>query len=192
MRIIVARLMIVVVMVLAPLTFAYSLHEVDHRYDVAGYILDADQNPMGDVAVVAHVDGKRMGSGRSDTNGYFRFRMHLHDSDRGRELRLKTPGFEGTVKVTLTQGDSSTERVHHVNFVDGRLVEGELPGRGGGVSVATLGVAGGVALLVGGLVAGEKLRRRRLRRRRAAEQAQNARPAKASRSRKRKSGKRRR
>lgn len=187
---IVARLMIVVVMVLAPLTFAYSLHEVDHRYDIAGYILDADQNPMGGVAVVAHVDGKRMGSGRSDSNGYYRFRMHLHDSDRGRELRLKTPGFEGTVKVTLTPGDSSTERLHLVNFIDGKLVEGELPGRRGGVSLATLGVAGGVVLLAGGLVAGEKLRRRR--RRRAADQAQNARPAKASRSRKRKSRKRRR
>ncbi|NIP47724.1 MAG: hypothetical protein GWN21_16440 [Gammaproteobacteria bacterium] len=191
MRVPVGELMLSVVLVLTSIPFAYSLHEVDHRYDVTGYILDADRQPLDGVPVVAHVDGKRMGSGSSDSNGYFRFRMHLHDSDIGRELRLKTPEFEGTVRVTLTPGDSSTERIHHVNFIDGKLVEGELPGRGG-VPVTMLGVAAAATLLIGGFLVAEKVRRQRRRRQRAAQQAESARSGKASKGRKGKNRKRRR
>jgi hypothetical protein len=132
-----------------------------------------------------------MGSGRSDSNGHFRFRMHLHDSDVGRELRVKTPDHEGTVRVTLTPGDRSTQRIHHVNFVGGELVEGDLPGRGG-VSMSTLGAIGAGVLLVGGLVAAERFRRLRRRRQRAARQAESPHPGKASRRRKRKDKRRRR
>jgi hypothetical protein len=191
MRLIVRRLMLAAALVLVPVTSAYSLHEVDHRYDVTGFVLDADQQPIAGVPVVAHVDGKRMGSGSSDATGEFRFRLHLHDSDRGRELRLKTPEYQGTVRVTLTPGDSSTDRIHHLNFVGGKLVEGELPGRGG-VSASTMGVVAAAVLIVGGLVAIEKLRRRRRRRQRVARQSESPRTGKASRRRKRKGGKRRR
>lgn len=193
MRVLVGQLMLFAVLMLASVPFAYSLHEIDHRYDVTGYILDADRQPVDGVPVVAHVAGKRMGSGSSDSNGYFRFRMHLHDSDVGRELRLKTPEFEGTVRVSLTPGDSSTERIHHVNFIGGKVVEGELPGRGG-VSITSLGAAGAAVLLVGGLLAAERMRRQRRRRQRAARQAESPGASKASKGkdRKRKSRKRRR
>jgi hypothetical protein len=185
------RLMLAAALVLLPVTFAYSLHEIDHRYDVTGFILDAEQNPVAGVPVVAEVDGKRTGSGQSDSNGHFRFRMHLHDSDVGREIRLKTPDDQGTVRVTLTPGDSSTQRVHHINFIGGQLVEGELPGRGG-VSISTLVAVGAAVLVVGGLLAGEKMRRAHRRRLRAARQSEHSRESKASRRRKRKGKKRRR
>lgn len=177
-----------VILLLAPVTSVFPLHELDHRYDVAGYILDVERRPIADVPVVAQVDGKRMGSGRSDSNGYFRFRMHLHDSDLGRELRLKTPDYEGTVRVTLTPGDTSTERIHSINFIDGKLVEGELPGRGG-MSKSTL-IALGVGLLVAGGVFGAETMRRR--RRRAARKMQRARAQKGSLPGKRKGKSRRR
>jgi hypothetical protein len=190
MRVFVRQLALAVVLVLVPVTYVYSLHEVDHRYDVTGFILDAERRPIAGVSVVAQVDGKRLGSGRSDSNGQYRFRMHLHDSDVGRELRLKTPDHEGTVRVTLTPGDSSTQRIHHVNFIDGKLVEGELPGRGG-VSVSTLVAAGAAVLVIGGLVMAERLRRRQRRRLRAARKSESPAAGKGTRRRKRK-GKRRR
>lgn len=191
MKVIVGRPMLAAALVLVPVTFAHALHETDHRYDVTGYVVDAEQRPIAGVPVVGHVDGKRMGSGRSDSNGHFRFRMHLHDSHLGRELRLKTPESQGTVRVTLTPGDASTERIHHVNFIGGKLVEGELAGRGG-ISMPTIGAVGAGVLVLGGLLGAEKIRRVRRRRQRAARQSESARVSKSSKRRKRKGKQRRR
>lgn len=166
-----------------------ALHETDHRYDLTGYVLDADERPLSGVPVVGHLDGEPIGRGRSDANGHYRFRMHLHDSDRGRELRVKTPDAEGTVRVTLTPGDRSTERIHHVNFVGGRLVEGELGARTGAVSPAVV-IAGAAAVaLVGTYFATGRIRRARKRRMRAEQQAAKGQTRRASRRRRR--GKRR-
>lgn len=150
---------------LCPVASVLALHELDHRYDITGFVLDADRQPIAGVPVVAHLGSKTMGNGRSDSDGQFRFRLHLHDSDVGRELRLKTPEHQGTVRVTLTPGDSSTERIHHVNFIDGKLVEGELPGRGGVSNTAAAAVAGAVVLLATffGTRQFRRMRKRRLR-----------------------------
>lgn len=150
----------------APGAMVLALHEIDHRYDITGYVLDDGRQPIAGVPVTAKLDGKTLGSGRSDSSGHFRFRLHLHDSDVGRELRIRTPDHAGAVRVTLTPGDTSTERLHHVNFIGGELVEGELRGRGG---VSTTAVAAGIVgiVLLGAIVATGRLRRARRRRLRA-------------------------
>lgn len=191
MKVVFGRTMLVAALVLIPLTFAHALHETDHRYDVTGYVVDAEQRPIAGVPVVGHVDGKRMGSGRSDSNGHFRFRMHLHDSDLGRELLLKTPEYKGTVKVTLKPGDASTERIHHVNFIGGKLVEGELAGHGG-ISTSTIAAVGAGVLVLGGVLGAQKIRRVRRRRQRAARQSESPRAGKSSKRRKHKGKPRRR
>ncbi len=162
-----------VLLAVLPVTPALALHELDHRYDVAGYILSADRQPIPGVTVVGHIDGKRMGSGRSDSDGYYRFRMHLHDSALGRRLRLKTPDYEGTVRVTLTPGDKSTERIHYANFLGGELKEGELAGRGGMSMTLVAGVAGAIILVVS-VFAARHFRRLRRRRERARQKVAKA------------------
>ncbi len=174
-----------VLLAVLPVTPVLSLHQMAHRYDVAGYVLSADQQPIAGVSVVAHLGGKRMGSGRSDSNGYYRFRMHLHDSDVRRDLRLKTSEYEGTVRVSLTPGDRSTERIHYVNFIGGELVEGELPGRGG-ISATLVAGAAGAVLLLGGFLAARYFRRLHRRRQRARQKASMAPSRSASKRRKRK------
>ncbi len=168
-----------------PITPVLSLHEMNHRYDVMGYILNADEQAIPGITVVAHVGGKRMGSGRSDHNGYYRFRMHLHDSDLGRELRLKTPKYQGSVRISLTPGDASMERIQHVNFIDGKLVEGELPGHGG-ISTTMVAAGAGSAILLGSFFAARHLRRMHRRRQRAGQQAAKAQSRSSSNRRKRK------
>jgi hypothetical protein len=159
-----------VLLAVLPITSVMSLHELDHRYDVMGYILDADRQAIPGVVVVAHLGNKTMGSGRSDSDGFYRFRLHLHDSDLGRELRLKASEFQGSVRVSLTPGDSSTQRLHHVNFIDGKLLEGELSDRGGiSTTMKAAGVAG--VVLVAGIFAAARLRRIRQRRQRAQQKA---------------------
>jgi hypothetical protein len=170
-------------------TPALALHETDHRYDITGYVLGADEKPVSGVRVVAHMENKPVGSGRSDATGYYRFRLHLHDADVGRELRIKTPESQGTVRVTLTPGDKSSERIHHVNFIGGKLVEGELAGRGG-VSMAAMIAAAVGMVLVGGIFAARHFRRVRRRRMRSEQKAAKGQGAGGSKRRKR--GKRRR
>jgi hypothetical protein len=169
-----------------PITSVMSLHELDHRYDVMGYILGDDEQAIPGVAVVAYLGDKRMGGGRSDSDGYYRFRLHLHDSDVGRELRLKASQSRGSVRISLTPGDASTQRLHHVNFVGGKLLEGELSGRGG---ISTTMVAAGVAgaVLVAGIAATMGLRRRRRRRQRAQQKATKAQSRRSPKRRGRKS-----
>lgn len=174
-----------VLLAVLPATPALALHELDHRYDVAGYILSADQQPIAGVTVVGHVDGKPMGSGRSDSDGYYRFRMHLHDSAVGRRLRLKTSEYEGTVRVSLTPGDRSTERIHYVNFIGGELVEGELAGRSGISATLVAGVAGAIVLVVS-FFATRHFRRLHRRRQRARQKAAKAPSRSTSKRRKRK------
>ena len=167
------------------ITSAQALHETDHRYDITGYILGTDERAIPGVSVVAHLENKPVGNGRSDANGYYRFRLHLHDSDVGRELHIRTPESRGTVRVTLTPGDASTERIHHVNFIGGKLVEGELAGRGS-VSTFALTAAAGVVLL-GGIFAAHHFRRVRKRRMRAERKAAKGQGAGGSKRRKRRS-----
>jgi len=151
---------IAVLLAALPLTPVLATNRADHRYDVRGYILDADRQPIPGITVVGRVGGKNMGSGRSDSNGYYRFGMHLHDSNLGSELRLKTPEYQGTVRISLTPGDASTARIHYVNFVGGKLVEGELAGPGG-ISTTLVAAGAGAAILLAGFFAARHLRRRR-------------------------------
>lgn len=161
---------LVILLAVLPITSVLSLHELDHRYDIMGYILDADGQAIPGVVVAAHLGSERKGSGRSDANGYYRFRLHLHDTDVGRELRLKASDFQGSVRIALTPGDTSTPRLHHVNFVDGKLLEGELSDRGGiSTTMIIVGVAG--VVLVVGLFVTARLRRLRRRRQRAQQKA---------------------
>jgi hypothetical protein len=157
-----------------PLTPVLATNQADHRYDVRGYILDADRQPIPGVMVVARVDGKLMGSGRSDSNGYYQFRMHLHNSSLGRELRLKTPEYQGTVRISFEPGDASAQRLHYANFIDGKLVEGKLAGRGG-FSTTLLTTAAGAAILLASYFVARHSRRLRRRRQRAEQKAANPR-----------------
>lgn len=174
-----------ILLTVLPIAPVLSLHETDHRYDVMGYILGADGQAIPGVTVVGHLGDKNMGSGRSDSNGYYRFRAHLHDSDVGRELRLSTAQYEGTVRVSLTPGDKTTARKHFVNFVDGKLVEGELQGQGG-ISTAMVVGGAGAALLLVGVFSVRHLQRTRRRRQRAEQKAVRAQNRSSSKRRKRK------
>ena len=115
--------------------------------------------------------------------------MHLHDSAVGRRLRLKTSEYEGTVRVSLTPGDRSTERIHYVNFIGGELKEGELAGHGGISATLVAGVAGAIVLVVS-VFATRHFRRLHRRRQRARQKVTKAPGKSAPKRRKRKSRKR--
>ncbi len=140
-----------------------SGHEVNHRYTIKGYILDEREQPMAEVLVSVRLGGQPLGGVRTELDGYYSVQVHVHDADIGKTLLVRAGEHKATIRMTATRRDRSTRRVHHVNFVGGRLLEEKLdrrrwPAWGSGLIAAVIG-GSVVALLV-------SMRRRLVRRRR--------------------------
>lgn len=179
-------LIAVVLAALAAPFAAYAEHEANHRYTLRGYVLDAQRRPVADAPVSVRMGGQLVGSARTDSEGFYSIRAHLHDTDLGRKLTVRAGEHQAEVRMQGTPGDLTTERIHHVNLVGGELVERELDWGGvPGWSYA----AGGLVLASTGVVVARRLRRRskRLRRR---EQAASQSPQSKKEKRKRKRRKR--
>lgn len=123
------RLMGISVVAMLMALFASTVlaeHEADHRYDVRGYVLDAQKNPRSGVPVTILMDDKTIGSGRTDSKGFYSVRLHLHDSDIGRTLKVRAGNAQAEIRMQAKRGDQTTTRFHHVNFVGREFVEGKL------------------------------------------------------------------
>ena len=160
---------------------AAATHEADHRYAVQGYVLDEQRNPRPGVAVSLSMDNRSLGQGITDSRGYFSIEAHLHDADIGKMLALRAGNRRGEIRMQATRGDTSTRRVHHVNFIGDDLVEKKL---GAGGLAWWLFAAGGAAILpaIGALV----LRGRKKKARAEEAKRQKAESKKRKRSRKKK------
>lgn len=123
------RTMLISIVLVAVTPFALAEHEPNHRYTVSGYVLDKDESPIPSTTVVINADGTGA-RGTTDNDGYYSLKLHLHDADLGRKLHIKTDHGEGTVSATFDPGDITSARIHHVNIVGGRLIEGKLSGGG--------------------------------------------------------------
>lgn len=98
-------------------------HEVNHRYNVTGFVLDGDGQSVADSAVSIRMGNDTIGTQKTNPQGYYNIRLHLHDDDLGQKLVIKSGTDEATITVTFTPGDNTTPRIHYANLVGGRLVE---------------------------------------------------------------------
>ncbi|MFQ6021532.1 MAG: hypothetical protein ACE5NW_02320 [Acidiferrobacterales bacterium] len=105
---------------------ALALHEIDHRYDVMGYVLDKEEKPIGEAQVRIYMDNRVVGYEKTNSQGFYKIRLHLHDPDLGKTLRVQTANVSRNIKVTFTPGDKKTKRVHYANFIDGKLIQRKL------------------------------------------------------------------
>lgn len=112
------------------LSVAFATHEVDHRYNVTGYVLDANEVPLADKMVEIRMNNRLVGSAETDAEGFYNIQLHLHDEDLNKELEVQAADNKATIQVTFTRGDKSTKRVHYANFLDGKLIEGRLGSMG--------------------------------------------------------------
>lgn len=144
---------------------AQAEHEVDHRYQVRGYVLDANERGIANQDVSVFDGTRLLASGKTDASGYYSLHLHLHNEDNGRGLSLRAGSQRADLRVSFDPSDLSTARVHEANFVGGNFVEGDL-----GRLRLPPWVYPLVALFIGGfvLVWLEKRRRRKLLRRKLA------------------------
>jgi len=105
---------------------ALAEHEVDHRYTVRGYILDAQEKALADQEVQAYDGASLLARARTDSAGFYSMHLHLHNEDKGKEIRLRTRSGEADIRISFDPADDTTQRVHDANIVGGKLVEGSL------------------------------------------------------------------
>ncbi len=120
------ELLIIAVLLLLFASTAAAEHEVDHRYDVRGFVLDEQKKPRAGVPVTILMGDQLIGSGRTDGEGYYSVRLHLHDSDIGRSLVVRAAESQATIRMQAKHGDQATARQHDVNFVGREFVEEKL------------------------------------------------------------------
>jgi len=108
------------------ITNVWAEHEVDHRYNIRGYVLDENQQGISNLNVQVFYGNSLLENGKTDLGGYYSIHLHLHNSDNRRILRLRAGTYESELRVTFDPGDINTLRVHHANFIDGKYVEGTL------------------------------------------------------------------
>ncbi len=139
------------VLLLAPL-MVYAVqdsnNEPDHLYEVEGYILDADRNPLITTEISISSGNQIIGSTRSDNDGYYTLKLHLHDSSIGRELVLTTPQASQSIIMSATMGDRVSRRQHFANFIGNKLVEGQLEDVGTSLWLYYVGGLLGTSLLI--------------------------------------------
>lgn len=158
---------------------AAATHEADHRYAVQGYVLDEQRNPRPGVSVFLSMENRSLGQSITDSRGYFSIEAHLHDADIGKPLALRAGNRHGEIRMQATRGDTSTRRVHHVNFIGDNLVEQKL---GAGRLPWWLYAAGGAVILP--VIVAQVLRGRKKRARAEKAKRQKAESKKRKRSRK--------
>lgn len=105
---------------------AWAEHEVDHRYNIRGYVLDKDQKAISNQEVQVFDGSNLLGTSKTDSVGYYSLHLHLHNDDRGRKLKLRSGSNEAELRVTFNTSDVSTLREHDANFVGSEFIEGKL------------------------------------------------------------------
>ena len=135
-------------------------HEADHRYNIRGYVLDANQQGIDNLAVQAFAEGAVLGTSKTDANGHYSMHLHLHNSDYHRILKLRAGSHEAELRVTFDVEDDTSARIHEANFVDGKYIEGDL----GRFNIPSWSyVVGGLLLFMMALIYLEKRRKRKIR-----------------------------
>ena len=66
----------------------WAEHEVDHRYNIRGYILDKNKQAIYNQNVQVFDGNQLLGENKNDSVGYYSLHLHLHNSDKARKLRL--------------------------------------------------------------------------------------------------------
>ncbi len=140
---------------------ALAKHEANHRYNVKGFVLDENEQPLADSAVTIRSGNSVIGYQKTNSQGYYNIPLHLHDTDFGKKLQVRTAAGEATIRATFTPGNKATRRVHYANLIGGKLVENQFSRRRFPASVYIASTAAVVAVSAIIIVARQAKRRRR-------------------------------
>ncbi len=120
------RIIVFSIVWLFAITNAWAEHEVNHRYNIRGYVLDENDRGIDNLDVVVTDGGRLLKRGKTDSAGYYSLHLHLHNTDNRRQLKLRAGSSIAEFRVKFDPSDLATVRVHDANFIAGEFVEGGL------------------------------------------------------------------
>lgn len=97
-------------------TFGQAEHSPEHRFTISGYVYDETGTPRPGAVVVRDKSENILGTTDTSSSGYYQLRLHLHTSDRGEKLVLRSEAGQKELIVQFDPNDKSTERKAEVNF----------------------------------------------------------------------------
>lgn len=130
---------------------AVAMHEVDHRFTVAGHVCGPDGQPVPDIKVIAKdVRVSVHAIGYTDSRGYYKATLHLHNENGGDPILVIALDQEKRVTAQFDSKDARTERHITVNFGSG--CESAAGGAdwiyyGAGIGLAAVAALAGVRLI---------------------------------------------
>jgi hypothetical protein len=108
------------------ITNVWAEHEVDHRYNIRGYVLDENQQGISNQNVRVFNGSSFLEETTTDSAGYYSLHLHLHNADNHRKLKLRAGQHEAELRVSFDAKDLNTSRIHEANFIGGEYIEGKL------------------------------------------------------------------
>jgi len=108
------------------ITNVWAEHEVDHRYNIRGYVLDENQQGISNQDVRVFDGSSLLKETKTDSSGYYSLHIHLHNADNHRMLKLRADPYEAELRVSFDAKDLNTLRIHEANFIGGEYIEGKL------------------------------------------------------------------
>lgn len=135
-----------------PTGVAEAMHEVDHRFTVEGHVCGVDGRPVPETKVM--VKDTRVSIGTAvftDSHGYYKAVLHLHNDNRGDPILVAAMEQEQTVKAQFEPADVKSERQVTVNIGSGCAAQQEESSRwvyyGAGIGLAGVAVAAGIGFV---------------------------------------------
>lgn len=97
-----------------------AMHAADHRFNVEGYVCGPDGKPLADVVVTAKdTRADVRATGVTDSNGYYKAVLHLHNDNRGDPIVVMANDQEQKAVAIFDAKDLETDRGATVNFGSG-------------------------------------------------------------------------
>lgn len=101
-------------------TVVNAMHAADHRFNVEGYVCGPDGKPMADVTVTAKdTRADVRASGVTDSSGYYKAVLHLHNDNRGDPIVVFANDQEKKTTAVFDANDTETDRGATINFGSG-------------------------------------------------------------------------
>lgn len=122
---------------------SFATHETDHRFTLTGHIYGESGLLSGTDVIITDQTGRVYGTGTTNGSGFYKILLHLHDSDYGLQLILKSGGLQKEFRVEFDQRDKRKERSVVVNI-------GSIPVRTG-TQKSSLIYYGAIAIALAGI-----------------------------------------
>lgn len=119
---------------LAP-SLGQAEHTPEHRFTIYGYVYDETGTPRPGPIVIKDTSGNILGTTATSSSGYYQVRLHLHSSDLGEKLVVRSEAGQKELTVQFDPNNKTAERKAEVNF---------------GVIPPSTGLLGNSGILVGG------------------------------------------